>query len=239
MSKSCPRVVVADDHPLVLDGLRGLLEPHFEVVATATDGRALLDLAAELRPDLVVADVSMPGIDGIEATRRLREIAPATRVLILSVHTEPSYVQAAFDAGACGYLSKCSVTAEIERAVSEVLEGRFYVSPIVARAAVIREPAVSIDEDGPLPGVATPLEGGGGSLTPRERDVVTLVGQGLGNREIARRLGVAVTTVRTHLKNAYGKLGLGDRVTLALHAALRLGRWSPRPRQGRPRRLAS
>jgi DNA-binding NarL/FixJ family response regulator len=220
-----PRLLLADDHPMVLDGLRKLLEPEFEVIAAVTDGRALVAAAEQRRPDLVIADISMDGIDGVEVTRRLRATAPAVRVVILSVHAEPSWVRAAFDAGARGYLTKSSVAEEIELAVREVLEGRFYVSPRVARAAILRDP------DGPPERRARSNRGAppaaADGLTPRERDVVRLVGRGLGNKEIAFRLGVSVTTVRTHLRCVYDKLGLAGRVGLALHAAPRLGPGRP------------
>jgi len=204
MFKRRPRVLLADDHPLMLAGLRKLLEPELEVVATATDGPALLAAAERLRPDLVITEISMPGIDGIEATRWLQAAVPSVRVLILTIHAEPSCVRAAFEAGACGYLTKTSAPEEIERAVREVLADRFYVSPAVARAAVT----------GPR-NLESPPQA---ALTSRELDILHLVGKGLGNKQIAQRLGVAVTTVRTHLSSVYEKLRLGSRVELALYA---------------------
>src|SRR5512134_2686790 len=103
-----PRVILADDHPMMLEGLRQLLEPSCEVAGAVTDGRALLAAVERLRPDLVIADVSMPDLDGLEATRRLRAAHPGVRVLILSMYTEQSWVSAAFEAGAAGYLAKTS-----------------------------------------------------------------------------------------------------------------------------------
>lgn len=204
-----PRVLLADDHPMMLEGLRKLLDPDFEVVGTATAGWTLLELAERLRPDLVITDISMPGIDGIEATRRLRASLPGVRILILSVHAEPSCVRAAFAAGACGYLTKTSAAEEVERAGREVLAGRFYVSPEVARAAI-----VPMARD-----LASPPPAAGEVLTRRETDILRLVAEGLGNKQIARRLGVAVTTVRTHLSSVYEKLRVESRVELALYAA--------------------
>src|SRR5436305_1671911 len=113
---------------MMLEGLKRLLSPDFEVVGAVADGPALLEAAAVLRPDLIIVDISMPGIDGIEATRRLRLLVPQARVLILSFHTEPSWVQAAFEAGAHGYLAKTAVLMETETAVREVLKGHFYLS---------------------------------------------------------------------------------------------------------------
>jgi len=213
MSEPRTRVLLADDHPMLREGLRKLLEPDHEVVGEATDGPALLAAAERLRPDLIITDISMPGIDGIEATRRLRGIVPRARILILSIHTDPTWVRGAFDAGAHGYLSKTSAPEEIETAVREVLNGRFYVSPEVTQALVgtMRELPVERGEERP--------EASGEVLTPRELDIVRLVGRGLGNKEIAHTLGVSVTTVRTHLSRVYDKLGPGSRLELALYAA--------------------
>lgn len=202
------RVLLADDHPMMLAGLRRLLEPELEVVATVANGQALLEAAERLRPDLVITDVAMPGIDGIEATRSLQATLPEVRVLVLSIHAEPSHVRAAFEAGAWGYLTKSSAPEEIELSVREVLEDRFYVSSAVARAAVGAPSA----RQSPLPGEVE-------ALTPREEEIFRLVAEGCGNKEIARRLGVAVTTVRTHLSSVYEKLQVETRVELALYSA--------------------
>ena len=219
MSEVRPRVLLADDHPMVLDGLRKLLEPDFEVVAAVRDGRELLKAAERLRPDLVITDISMPLVDGLEATRRLQVAMPGTRVLILSVHADPSWVREAFEAGACGYLTKISAREEIRTAVREVLKGLFYVSPVVTRGLVdtAKKPAARRSEM-ELPRTAAP-PAAHKLLTPRELDTVRLVGQGLSNKQIARHLGVSVATVRTHLNKAYDKLGSDSRVELALLAA--------------------
>lgn len=205
MGHRCTRVLLADDHPMMLAGLRSLLEPELEVVGTVTDGQALLDAAERLRPDLVITDVAMPGLlDGIEATRSLQAVLPEARVLILSIHAEPSSVRAAFEAGAWAYLTKSSAPEEIERAVREVLADRFYVSPAVARAALRPRECPSQEETE--------------ALTPRELEILRLVAKGLGNRQIAGRLGMAVTTVRTHLTSVYAKLRVKTRVELVLYA---------------------
>ncbi len=215
MSQMRPRVLIADDHPMMLDGLRKLLEPDCEVVAAVRDGRALLAAAERLRPDLVITDISMPIVDGLEATRHLHKTLPGARVLILSVHADPSWVREAFEAGACGYLTKTSAPEEIGTAVREVLQGRFYVSPVVTRGVVdayAKKPAARHPAVPP----ASPVDE---LLTPRELDTVRLLGQGLSNKKIAQRLGVSVATVRTHLNKVYNKLGSASRVELALLTA--------------------
>ncbi len=218
MGERSPRILLADDHPLMLEDLREILNPDFEVVGTATDGRALLELAEVWRPDLVLADISMPVINGIEATRRLRDLLPETRVLILSVHTDPEWVQAAFDAGAYGYLTKDSAAMEIETAVREVLKGRFYLSPAVTQAflGLAKEDTAGRHSSPGPPGPPGPVPGD--AFTPREMDVLRLLGRGLGNKEIAHELGVSVPTVRTHLNRIYEKVGPMSRMELVLYA---------------------
>jgi DNA-binding NarL/FixJ family response regulator len=205
MSERRSRILLADDHPVILAGLCKLLEPAFKVAGRVTDGLALLAAVERLRPDLVIADIEMPGLDGIEATRRLQASLPDVKVLILSIHGEPSFVRAALDAGAWGYLPKTAVPGEIKRAVHEVLAGCFYISPVVARAAITQ---VACHPMGSLP------EG----LTLRELDILRLAGLGLGNQEIACKLGVPMTTIRSHLSEIYDKLDLARRVELALLA---------------------
>ena len=219
MGEQRPRILLADDHPMMLAGLREILEPVFDVVGTATDGRALLEQAEVRRPDLVIADISMPGINGIEVTRRLRDLLPETRILILSIHTDPEWAKAAFDAGARGYLTKDSAPKEIETAVREVLKGHFYLSPAVTQAfmGLAKEDTVERRHSPRSPGSPGPVTGD--ALTPRETDILRLLGRGLGNKEIAHELGVSVTTVRTHLNRIYEKVGPMSRVELALYAA--------------------
>lgn len=212
MSQQRLKIILADDHPMMLEGLRKLLDPQFEVVAVAMDGYALLEAAERLRPDLVITDIFMPGMNGLEVTRQLRRALPGIRVLILSMHTEHSWVREAFEAGASGYLTKTSAPQEIELAVREVLKGQLFVSSAVTRGVIAAA----------VKGFTAPLlrkrPVAGGNLTPRELDILRLVGQGLGNKDIALQLGVSVTTVRTHLHRLYEKLRTASRVELALIA---------------------
>ncbi|HSS48345.1 MAG TPA: response regulator transcription factor [Thermoanaerobaculia bacterium] len=215
MSPARPIVLLADDHPMVLEGLAKLLSPDFEIVGAVTDGRALLEAAALWRPDLVIVDISMPGIDGIEATRRLRDLVPEARVLILSCHTEPSWVHAAFAAGACGYLIKTSAPEEVENAAREAVKGNFYISPAIAYA-VLGRPGQERETARRIEASQTVSSG---ALTSREMEIVHLLGKGLSNKEIASQSGVSVTTVRTHLAKVYRKVGSVSRIALALYAA--------------------
>jgi DNA-binding NarL/FixJ family response regulator len=212
MSPQRLKVILADDHPMMLEGLKKLLEPRLEVVAVVTDGHALLEAAERLRPDLVITDIFMPGIDGLAATRQLRTALPGIRVLILSIHTEHSWVREAFEAGAAGYLTKTSAPQEIELAIGEILKGQLFVSSAVTRGVIAAA----------LKGFTAPLlrkrRAAGENLTPRELDILRLVGQGLGNKAIALKLGVSVTTVRTHLHRLYEKLRTASRLELALIA---------------------
>jgi DNA-binding NarL/FixJ family response regulator len=161
----------------------------------------------------------MPLVDGLEATSRLQKSIPGVRVLILSVHAEPSWVREAFEAGACGYLTKISASEEIGTAVREVLKGLFYVSPVVTRGMVDAAKEVAARPRTVVLPVSLTPAAVNELLTPRELDTVRLVGRGLSNKEIARHLGVSVATVRTHLNKAYDKLGSDSRVELALLAA--------------------
>lgn len=202
-------MLLADDHPMILDGLSQLLEPAVEVVGKALDGRQAIELARRLQPDLLIVDIAMPLLDGIEVTRQALAERPTLKVLLLSIHQEGAYVRAAFEAGASGYLCKTSAAPEIETAVSEVLAGNVWISPAVARAALRPEAARAP--------AAPPASGE--SLTPREVEILDLLGRSLANKEIALRLGVSVTTVRSHLSSIYEKLPVESRVGLALYAA--------------------
>lgn len=199
------RVLLADDQPVTLAGLCKLLEPMFEVIGRVTDGQALLAAAELLRPDVVIADIEMPGLDGIEATRRLRAVLPNVKTLVLGISIEPSCVRAAFDAGAWGYLPKTAVPEEIGRALNEVLAGRFYISPGVVRSAIARAVRHSLR----LPSASAEL------FTPREIDVIRSVSQDPGNPETESKLDMTLTTLRSHLNKIFDKLSLGSRVELA------------------------
>ncbi|HET9823138.1 MAG TPA: response regulator transcription factor [Burkholderiaceae bacterium] len=199
------RLMLVDDHPLVRDGLRARLEtvPGFEVVAEADSAPAALDALARSAPDLVLMDVGMRGTNGIEATRRLLARQPGLLVLVLSMYDNPVYVREALQAGARGYLLKDSPADEIVQAILAVRHGHTFLSPAVAAAADTVEPAGA---------------GGGSALTPREREVLALIAEGLSSREIGERLAMGVRTVETHRTSLRRKLDLPSAAALVRYA---------------------
>jgi two-component system NarL family response regulator len=193
------RILLADDHGIMRAGLRAILalEDDLEVVGEANDGRALLTLARLARPDVVVMDVGMPELNGIEATRRLRELQPATRVLALSTHSDRQYVLAMLEAGAGGYVVKEAAAEELVRAIRAVERGQTYLCAEVAGGVVAHAITPTA-----APNPATEL------LTEREREVLQLVAEGHTTQQIAGRLHIAVKTVEAHRRNIMKALGL-------------------------------
>jgi DNA-binding NarL/FixJ family response regulator len=200
------RVLLADDHPVVRTGLRALIDaqPGLAVVGEAADGPAAVALAAELDPDVVVVDVSLPGLGGAQVTARLREVRPDRRVLALTVHEDPGYTRLLLDAGARGYALKRSAVGELVRAIRVVAAGGTYLDPAVAGAVVG-------DRVHPTPEEA--------ELSERETEVVRGIALGYSNKEIAVRLGVSVKTVETYKTRALEKLHARSRVDLVRYAA--------------------
>ncbi|PDP84959.1 DNA-binding response regulator [Glycomyces fuscus] len=207
------RVVVADDQALVRMGLRVLIEgePDLELVGEAADGRQAVELVGRLRPDVVLMDVRMPVVDGLEALRRIgaQEELAHTRVVVLTTFELDEYVFEALRAGASGFLIKDSDPQEMLAAVRAAARGEALLSPSVTRRVV----AAFVSRE-PGGGRAPRLE----VLTEREREVVGLVGEGLSNEEIAARLVVSPATARTHVSRAMGKLGARDRAQLVVFA---------------------
>jgi DNA-binding NarL/FixJ family response regulator len=199
------RVLLADDQPLVLAGLRTILreEPDIEVAGQARDGAEAAALAAALAPDVVLMDVRMPRVDGLEATRRITAAAPAPRVVILTTFDLDEYVYDALKAGACGFLLKDAGADELVRAVRVAAAGDALLAPSVTRRWIARFSGRGAERTAP-PGLKT--------LTEREREVLTLVARGLSNGEIAQRLFLGQTTDKTHVAHLLDKLALRDRV---------------------------
>lgn len=205
------RILLADDHSLLREGLRLLLErqPGFAVVGEAGDGREAVRLAEELQPDVVVMDIAMPELNGIEATLRIVHGLPRTSVLILSMHHDESYVARALKAGARGYLLKDSLKSDLLNAVVAATEGRSFFSPKVSRI---------LQEDYMRRLTGGDVEDSFELLTDREREILQLVAEGKTNKEVASRLGLSVHTVDTHRGNILQKLNLHSVPELILYA---------------------
>ena len=202
------RVLIADDHAVVRQGLRTFLDlqDDVEVAGEAADGEAAVAEAARLRPDVVLLDLAMPGVDGIAALPRLREAAPGARVIVLTSFGEDERLFAALRAGAAGFLLKDVEPAELVRAIRTAHAGQSPLSPAVA-ARVVEEVVHPARRAGPAD-----------ELTPRELEVLRLIAGGRSNKRIALELGVAEKTVKTHVSHLLAKLGLSDRTQAALYA---------------------
>ncbi len=211
------RALLADDHTLVRAGIRGLLQglPGVEVVGEAEDGHEALRLAEALRPDVVLLDIGMPGLNGLEVAGRLAALDPSIRVLILSMHTSEEYVLRALRAGCAGYLLKRSAVSELEVAVRAVARGETYLSPAVSKQVVD-------DYVGRTGGAADPID----ALTPRQREILQLVAEGNTSKEIAERLGLSFKTVEAHRAQIMERLGVRDLAGL-VRFAVRVGLVAP------------
>jgi DNA-binding NarL/FixJ family response regulator len=203
------RILLGDDHPLMLSGISALLAQQYEIVGTAPDGLALVGAALELRPDIVVLDVSMPILNGIDAAGRIRAVLPDALIVFLSMHANPMYLRKAFDAGANGYVLKTGAAEELLTALDQARRGRPYVSPDFG------------------PDVAESLRTTGGrsartsvSLTDRQRQILQLVAEGRQNKEIAEVLGVSVKTVEFHRGRLMARLNARSVAELTRYAVL-------------------
>ena len=205
------RVLVADDQVLVRDGFRSIIErePDLTVVGEASDGREAIGMTRSLRPDVVVMDIQMPGLDGLAASERLLAEADAPRILILTTFDRNEYVYRAMRAGASGFLLKDVRSGQLTEAIRTVALGEALLSPSITRRLI--EDFVRL----PPPGTAA---SGLAGLTEREADVVRLVARGLSNAEIAQELFLSTATIKTHINRVLAKLGLRDRVQLVVRA---------------------
>ncbi len=211
------RVLLADDHTLVRAGIRGLLQKleGVEVVGEAGDGHEALRLAEALRPDVVLLDVGMPALNGLEVAGRLAALDSAIRVVILTMHTSEEYVLRALRAGCAGYLVKASAVSELEIAVRAVARGETYLSPVVSKRVVD-------DYVSRTGGATEPLD----ALTPRQREILQLVAEGNTSKEVAQRLHLSVKTVEAHRAQLMERLGVHDLAVL-VRFALRVGVVAP------------
>ena len=203
------RVVLADDHALVREGTAELLERAggIRVVGQAADGLEAVRLVQALQPNVLLLDLALPGLDGLEVARRTRATSPSTAVVALTAHDEQAYVLAMLEAGATGYLSKVSRGHEVVQAVRAAAAGETVFSPTIASS--VKQRALGVG-------------GRVSALTPRELDVLRAAARGLGNKQIGAELGLSARTVQTHLTNIFGKLGVSSR-TEAILLALREG----------------
>jgi DNA-binding NarL/FixJ family response regulator len=210
------RVLVVDDHAVVREGLRAFLELQkgIEVAGEAGDGQEAIEAAARLRPDVILMDLVMPGVDGVAAMRSLRESVPDARVIVLTSFLDDDKLMPALRSGAAGYLLKNAQPQELARAVRAAHAGEALLDPVVA-ARLVETLAAEHDEE--------PID----RLTPREREVLVLIGCGFPNKRIARELEVSEKTVKTHVGHVLAKLGVSDRTQAAV-LAVRAGLVGPR-----------
>jgi len=204
------RVLLVDDHKMMREGLRSLLDgaSDIEVVGQAADGRAALDLVRTLSPDVVVMDIGMPELNGVEATRRIRAEHGRVRVVALSTHTDKRYVHHMLEAGACGYVLKIGAHEELLRAVRAASVGKTYLSPEIAGLVVER--SMSPQSGGEVTAFST--------LGAREREVLQLVAEGKTSGETARKMHISIKTVESHRRNIVQKLGLHGTAELTKYA---------------------
>jgi DNA-binding NarL/FixJ family response regulator len=201
------RVLLGDDHTIILEGVRRILEPHFEVVGAVADGRALIAAVEELHPDVVVADISMPLLNGIEVARQLQKSQSGAKIIFLTMHPDATYATEAFRAGASGYVLKSSAAGELVTAIQEALRGRTYITPLVAGDVMHKL------MEGPQPQEETSA-----TLTQRQREVLQLVAEGRSAKEIAEVLKVSPRTVEFHKYRIMETLGLHTIAELTQYA---------------------
>ncbi|WNM60039.1 response regulator transcription factor [Candidatus Nitrospira allomarina] len=195
-SRDLPRIMLADDHPMVLEGVAKLVEDFGVVVGKVEDGRLLIEVASHLNPDVVIMDISMPSLNGLESARHLQKLVPRSKIIFLTMHADPAYITAAFEAGASGYLMKRSAGSELQLAVKTVLAGRRYVTPLALRGEV------SLND----------FLGGEKSLfkllIPRQREVLQLIAEGRSTKAIATLLNISTKTVEFHKAKVMETLGM-------------------------------
>lgn len=202
------RILLADDHTLFLDGMRKLLENDFEIVGTAANGRELIEAAEKLHPDVILLDISMPLLNGIDAARQLRQRGATAKLLFVTMHSGADYVKEAFRAGASGYVLKHSAGPEVVGAIHEVMRGNFYLTPLVSKDTL----TTLIDPKQPASARAS------GELTNRQREVLQLVAEGHSAKSIADVLSISPKTVEFHKASMMRQLGLHSTAELIRYA---------------------
>ena len=207
---SVVKVLVAEDHPITREGIRKLLdsEDSFAVIGEAGDGEEAVQMVTELKPDVVIMDVAMPKLNGIEATRQIKLIRPATAVLILTAYDDDEYVFGLLEAGAAGYLLKTTSGDELTRAIGAVYKGEPVLDPLITRKVINR-----FRFPDKMPRAAKPAE----HLSDREVDIIKLAARGMTNKEIADELHLSRRTVEGNLRSIFNKLGVGSRTEAVLY----------------------
>lgn len=203
------RILLGDDHALMLEGLRRLLETEFDVVGSALDGRSLLKMAEHLNPDVIVLDVGMPELNGVEAARRLAKLLPSAKIVFITQQLAPAYLHAAFSLGAMGYVAKQSAASELITAIRMAIRGEYYVTPLAGEE--VR------DFNSLNPG-RNPVEMFGARLTPRQREVLQLVAEGKSTKEISSVLRISQKTVEFHRNSLMDKVGVRSIAELTRYA---------------------
>jgi DNA-binding NarL/FixJ family response regulator len=201
-----PRVLLADDHKIVTEGLKGLLEPEFELVGTVEDGRALLAAAEKLRPDVIVADISMPLLNGIDSVRQIKKAHGGIKVVFLTMHPDVTYAVSAFEAGASGYVLKHSAPTELVTAIRSALNGKTFVTPLLAGEFMQHTKERAGQRD-----VST-------RLTQRQREILQLLAEGKSAKEIAAVLNISSRTVEFHKYRIMHDLGITSAADLIRYA---------------------
>lgn len=201
-----PRVLLADDHSLVLEGFRRILEDQCELVGMVEDGRALLEAAQKVKPDIVILDVSMPLLNGIDAATQLKKVQPSVKVIFVTMHSDADYVRSAFEAGASGYLLKRSAVDELEQAIRAVWAGHSYITPLIAKDLL----DVLLTTRSKQPQRK--------SLTFRQREVLQLLAEGRTVKDIAVRLKISTRTVEFHKAQVMEQLNLRTTAELIKYA---------------------
>jgi two-component system response regulator NreC len=204
------RIILADDHKIMREGLRALLakQKEIEVIAEADSGRGVIELCSQLHPDVVVIDISMPDLNGIDAARQIIREAPDIKVIALSMHSDKKYVKEMLAAGASGYLLKDAAFEELGMAIATVLKNKTYLSPQITDT-VVKD---YVNENVPKDSIAST------ALSAREREVLQLIAEGKSTRDIAAKLYVSVKTIETHRKQIMDKLGLSSIAELTKYA---------------------
>jgi DNA-binding NarL/FixJ family response regulator len=201
------RVLLADDHKIVAEGLRSLLEQEFELVGTVEDGRALIEAAQKLNPDVIVTDISMPLLNGIEAAQQIKKVTPKVKIVFLTMHPDVTYATRALEAGASGYVLKHAAPSELITAIQEVLNGRIYLTPMIAKDVLNTFMSESHRRR------KTVIE-----LTPRQREVLQLTSEGRSAKEIASILNISTRTVEFHKYRIMESLGLRTNAEMIQYA---------------------